>query len=94
MGNITLLKLGRVDGRTGFHNPVQIFPVGYKCEQVVHGTSVYKGSSNQVITCEIEDLDGHPQFRLTVKSSGDTFMASREADVWKKVSRVIFYLYS
>ena len=87
MGHITLLQLGRVDLRSGFHSPVQIFPIGYKCEQIVNGTTIYKGPMSQKIVCEIEDLDGYPQFRITVNSTGDTYMASKESEVWKKVCK-------
>ena len=83
--HITVLKLGKIDHRPAFHTSVQIFPIGYKCEQKISGVSIQKGAMNQVITCEIEDLEGYPQFRITVKATGDTYMASSESSVWKKV---------
>ena len=46
---------------------------------------------SQKIICEIEDLDGYPQFRITVCSTGDTYMASKESEVWKKVSKNLSY---
>jgi hypothetical protein len=84
--HITVLAWGRVVPRGAFQSAVQLFPVGYKCEQTISGTSLFKGAVNQPIICEIEEADNSPQFRITLKSSGDTFLAPNEAAVWRKVS--------
>lgn len=83
---ILIHTLGEIDPRSGFHSSVQIYPVGYRAEQVVHGTTYYKGTTSQKIICEIGDLDGYPEFRIIIPGTGTTFLASSEAAVWKKVS--------
>lgn len=85
MDGITVRQPGRVDLRMGFHSLVQIYPVGYLCEQTVSCSSITRGAFRELIECEVGDRDGYPEFRITVKSSGDTFIASSEAAVWKKV---------
>jgi hypothetical protein len=83
--NFRLINLGHIDRRSSFHNVVQIYPIGYKCEQVIGSASISKGITNKNIVCEIGDLDGYPEFKIVVKATGDTFLASTEANVWKKV---------
>lgn len=83
---ITVHSFGHLDPRSGFETSVQLYPVGYKCEQVVSCVNFFKGPSEHKVVCEIGELDGYPEFRITVKSNGDTFIASTEAAVWKKVS--------
>ena len=85
MDGITVLCPGRVDLRMGFHSLVQIYPVGYLCEQTVSCSSITRGTFSELVECEVGDRDGYPEFRITVKASGDTFIASSEAVVWKKV---------
>ena len=85
MDGITVRQPGRVDLRMGFHSLVQIYPVGYLCEQTVSCSSITRGAFRELIECEVGDRDGYPEFRITVKASGDTFIASSEAAVWKKV---------
>lgn len=82
--NIFLLDLGHVDNRSGFFSPVNIYPIGYKCEQSVTGVTVHKGVTEQDVICEIGELDGFPEFRITVKSTGSVLCAFSEAAVWKK----------
>lgn len=82
---ITVLNFGSIDKRSDFHNAVQVFPLGYRCEQVVSGTSEYKGNVKQTIICEIAEMDDLPEFRITVKSTGNTYLASSEQSVWRKV---------
>lgn len=86
LDNIYLLELGKIDTRSGFHSSVYIYPIGYKCEQTVIGTTLHKGVTEQDIICEIGDLDGFPEFRITVKSTGTVFCGFSEAAVWRKVS--------
>jgi len=85
MDGITVRCAGRVDLRMGFHSLVQIYPVGYLCEQMVSCTSITRGAFSELLECEVGDREGYPEFRITAKSSGDTFIASSEAAVWKKV---------
>lgn len=85
MDGITVRSPGRVDLRMGFHSLVQIYPVGYLCEQTVSCSSITRGAFRELIECEVGDRDGYPEFRITVKPGGDTFIASSEAAVWKKV---------
>lgn len=88
MDGITVLRPGRVDLRMGFHSLVQIYPVGYLCEQTVNCSSIARGSFSELVQCEVGDRDGYPEFCITVKAAvgGDTtFIASSEAAVWKKV---------
>eukprot|EP00981_Chlorochromonas_danica_P010092 scaffold3044_cov176-Ochromonas_danica.AAC.10 len=84
VGDIIVHNLGQIDSRSGFHSAIQIYPVGYRCEQSVQGTTYYKGTTTQKIICEIGDLDGYPEFRIIVPSTGTTFLASSESAVWKK----------
>lgn len=93
LGNLTILNLGVIDTRLGFHSPVQILPVGYKCEQHAMGTSSHHGIKMQKIICEILETGGYPQFCITVVATGNTFLASSEANVWRKVSFCIIYLF-
>lgn len=83
-GDIKVIDLGRIDTRSPFHNSVQIFPVGYKCEQLINSTSTTRGSRQTSVLCEIIDIDGDPEFLITVKSTGQTYMGTTEAEVWKK----------
>ncbi len=84
--NLEVLSLGAIDCRPGFHTPVQIYPIGYKCKQVISGLSYYKGFPTQNIICEINENEGYPEFRIMLPGTGTTFLASSEANVWKKVS--------
>jgi len=83
---LTVLDFGVLDTRSGFETLTQLYPVGYKCEQTVYTTNFFKGPSTTHVVCEVSELDGFPEFRVTVKNSGDTFLASTEAAVWKKVN--------
>lgn len=89
LDTITVLNFGAVDKRTDFHSSVQVYPLGYRCEQIVSGTSVYKGNVKQTIICEITEMDDLPEFRITVKATGDTYLASTEQSVWKKVRQAL-----
>lgn len=82
---ITVLSFGVVDFRPEFHTAVQIYPLGYKCEQTVQVGSLSKGLLLMTVVCEVDELDGGPAFRVTVKGSADVYLASTEALVWKKV---------
>lgn len=82
---IRVIELGRIDSRASFHNAVQIYPVGYKCEQVVNSAFNNRGSRQTLITCEIIDVEGDPEFLITIKSTGQLYMATSESAVWKKV---------
>lgn len=82
---ITVLNFGRLDVRSGFETLVQLYPVGYKCEQTITGMNFFKGAVKQRVVCEVGEIDGYPEFRITVKANGDTFLASTEAAAWKKV---------
>ncbi|KAJ1413562.1 hypothetical protein B484DRAFT_169777 [Ochromonadaceae sp. CCMP2298] len=84
IGGIKVLAWGVADSRTGFSSLVQLYPVGYKCEQRVQNASIHRGSSEVTVVCEVGDLDGFPEFCITVKSTGDTVLASSEAAVWRK----------
>jgi hypothetical protein len=88
---ITVHSFGHLDARSGFETIVQLYPVGYKCEQTVSCVNFFKGPSEQRVVCEVGELDGYPEFRITVKANGDTFIASTEAAVWKKV-RILAFL--
>jgi hypothetical protein len=81
---IRVLSLGTVDTRSGFHSPIYIYPVGYKCEQWVVGLRMLKGPIEQRVICEIAELDGFPEFRITPES-GLTVCSLTEAGAWKKV---------
>jgi hypothetical protein len=83
--NIFLLELGHIDHRTGFHSIANIYPIGYKCQQYVTGTTLQKGLTEYEVVCEIEEIDGFPEFRITAKNTGTVVSASTEAGVWKKV---------
>jgi hypothetical protein len=83
---ITVYSFGHLDPRSGFETSVQLYPIGYKCEQTVSCVSLYKGPTEYRVVCEVGELEGYPEFRITVKSNGDTFIASTESAVWKKVS--------
>jgi hypothetical protein len=85
---ITVHSFGHLDARSGFETIVQLYPVGYKCEQTVSCVNFFKGPTEQRVVCEVGELDGYPEFRITVKANGDTFLASTEAAVWKKVRNV------
>lgn len=83
---IKVLNFGTLDTRSGFETLTQLYPIGYKCEQTVNTTNFFKGPTSSYVVCEVGELDGFPEFRVTVKSSGDTFLASTEAAVWRKVT--------
>jgi hypothetical protein len=82
LDGLKVVSLGTVNTSVVFHSPVNIYPVGYKCEQMVNNTK-----EDQLVCCEIGLLDGLPQFCITVQATGDTFLATSEAGVWKKVGR-------
>lgn len=83
---IVVEDFGVVDLRGGFCSPVQIYPLGYRCQQVANVTSSSKEPvHDQTIECEIGEYDGRPEFRITVQGSGETHLASTEAGVWTKV---------
>lgn len=82
--DIKVFSFGRIDTRSGFHSPVQVYPIGYRCEQTVVGTTLQKGSSKQLVICEIKEHDGFPEFVITSKTSDNVFVASTEAAVWRQ----------
>jgi flagellar biosynthesis regulator FlbT len=86
--SIKVFDFGRVDVRSGFHSCVQVYPVGYKCEQTVSGLTLSKGVFRQEVLCEIRELDGFPEFRVTSKSTGTTVLGSSEESVWKQVRTI------
>jgi hypothetical protein len=82
---IKVLNLGEIDVRSGFHSATQIWPIGYRCEQVVEGSTL-NGIKKQNIICQIGmDERGFPQFHIFVPSTDGTHVASSEANVWRKV---------
>lgn len=84
-GNIKVLSWGEIDTRSGFHSAIQLWPVGYRCEQVVEGFTL-NGIKKQDIICQVGINDaGLPQFHIYNPSTGGTFIASTEALVWRKV---------
>lgn len=84
-GNIKVLSWGEIDTRSGFHSATQLWPVGYRCEQVVEGFTL-NGVKKQEIICQVGVNDaGLPQFHIYNPSTGGTFIASTEALVWRKV---------
>lgn len=84
-GNIKVLSWGEIDTRSGFHSATQLWPVGYRCEQVVEGFTL-NGIKKQEIICQVGINDaGLPQFHIYNPSTGGTFIASTEALVWRKV---------
>ncbi len=91
---IKVLNFGTLDTRSGFETLTQLYPIGYKCEQTVSMTNFFKGPSSTYVVCEVGELDGFPEFRVTVKSSGDTFLASTEAAVWRKVRFLFSTIYA
>lgn len=86
---ITVHSFGTLDTRSGFETLVQLYPVGYKCEQTITGMNFFKGAVKQRVVCEVGELDGFPEFRITIKANGDTFLASTEVAAWKKVRFVL-----
>jgi hypothetical protein len=92
--NIFLLEVGKIDTRSGFHSAIHLYPIGYKCEQSVTGLTVHKGVTEQDIVCEIAELDGFPEFRITVKSTGSVLSAFSEAAVWRKVRKSDNFFFS
>eukprot|EP01033_Poteriospumella_lacustris_P001523 gene1523-1100_t len=83
-GNIKVLSWGEIDTRSGFHSAIQLWPVGYRCEQVVEGFTL-NGIKKQDIICQVGINDaGLPQFHIYNPSTGGTFIASTEALVWRK----------
>lgn len=87
-GPIQVLHFGKLQPSSPpFHTPVNLYPVGYKSEVTVeHRESPFQPSSKETVLCEVLELDGSPEFVLTVQSSGRVFIAPTEDDVWKKVS--------
>eukprot|EP01038_Epipyxis_sp_PR26KG_P012853 gene12853-17228_t len=83
--NVKVINLGVVVENPSFQNQVQIYPVGYKCEQTVTTTSLTRGMTKRHIVCEISDMDGNPEFRITNLANGDTYLAQTESDVWRKL---------
>ncbi len=82
---IKVISLGILNISPEFHCLTQLYPVGYRCEQEVSGTSMLNGPSTSWIVCEIGELDHCPEFRITVKASGESFIASTESSAWRKV---------
>lgn len=68
----------------GFHNSVQIYPIGYKAEMSILNHSALRTPSMVAVKCEISSLDGNPQF--IIQTATETYMAVTEAMVWKKVT--------
>lgn len=84
---IRIFSLGKINVDNQFHNEVQIYPIGYKCEQNILISA--RGSGRQIaVICEIIEVEGDPEFLLTVKSTGQTYLASSESEVWKKVGLI------
>ena len=89
-GNITVFEFGKINTGKAFHTPVRLYPVGYKCEVEVDANLLsprgrVSGNSSQILQCEIMEMDDEPEFLLTVQSSGRVYIASSEAEVWRKV---------
>lgn len=91
INGIKIHNLGSIDTRSGFYSPVYLYPVGYRCEQTVSGTSFHKGLTSQKITCEIGETDGFPEFRIFVQSTGTTYIAPTETAVFKKVRHIALF---
>lgn len=85
---ITVLNLGEIDTRSGFHSATQLWPSGYRCKQVVEGSTL-NGVKKQEIICQIGVSEaGFPQFHIYVPSTEATYIASSEANVWRRVLNV------
>lgn len=86
LDDINVIAFGDIIPHATFHNPVQIFPAGYKVEMTVTGLSTSRrgASSEHVCMCEIIDVDGLPEFMITNKTNGMSYTASSEPGVWKK----------
>ncbi len=87
VSGVKLISLGNVDTRSGFHTCVQLYPVGYKCEQSVTGMTLHKGTFKQDVICEIKEVDGFPQFYITSKNTGTVVIGSSEESAWKQVGQ-------
>lgn len=86
LNGVKVISFGQIDVRSGFHSPVQLWPVGYRCEQTVEGLTV-NGLRTQEVICQIGvSEDGLPQFHIFVPNTESTFIASSEVNVWRKVN--------
>jgi hypothetical protein len=83
-GRIKVLSWGDIDRRIGFQSPSQLWPVGYRCQQTIEGSTL-NGIKKLDIICQIGVSDaGFPQFHIYNPSNDGTFIASSEANVWRK----------
>lgn len=85
VNGIKIINFGKVDTRSGFHSCVQLYPVGYKCEQTVSGMTLHKGVFQQNVICEIKEVDGFPQFFITSKNTKTVVIGTSEESAWKQV---------
>jgi hypothetical protein len=78
--NITVLEFGEIKSNKNFYTTMKIYPIGYKCEVTIKGST-----PPVVIVVEVVDMDDQLEFLVTMKSSNRVHMASSEEDVFQKV---------
>ncbi len=77
-------------GSPEFHNPVQIYPVGYKAE--IEFASIRSlEPTYQAFFVEVVEKDGGPEFTITNASNGQLHYAATEAMVFKKLEAISGY---
>lgn len=77
-------------GSPEFHNPVQIYPIGYKVE-IEFGCLRSLEATTQYFICEIVEKDGGPEFTITNKSNGQIHWAATESMAFKKLEAISGY---
>ena len=82
---IKVIEFGDVNSdESRLHSAVDIYPIGYDAELNLHTGNRGRSSTSRV-RCEIVMKNGPPEFRISVLNSGQSYSASSESAVWKKV---------
>jgi hypothetical protein len=91
---IRVISFGKVKVETGgsaeFHNPVQIYPIGYKAEIDCSSLRTLEPTFAAFVF-EIVEKDGGPEFTITNKSNGQIHWAASEAMAYKKLEAISGY---
>ena len=94
LSGIKVHSFGKVkvetSGSPEFHNPVQIYPIGYKAE--IEFSSIRSvDATTQAFYVEIIEKDGGPEFTITNVSNGQLHYAATEGMVFKKLEAISGY---
>ena len=62
------------------------------CSALILTLDIHSDDLRWKVLCEILERDGLPEFRVTLDSNGQSYWASSESSVWKKVRTISMLL--